>query len=220
VPGKLSRHALFLLAVRCVLCAAVVGMTSCADPPRPPIDAHPIGVIHASSSSSSLLPASSSSSSLPASTSGTDADASSTVDGATTAAPRAKSKLVLSVRYVNLAVGASTFEVDDQGHAFYEHDRRPENGIDGALSPPSMEKLRLAFSRTRFCAVKPPEEEPMTFTIIRVDLSNATSTTKCEIKMAPEIWKKRAGDVMRTIQALQEELCRGPCKDPYFEAPF
>ena len=118
--------------------------------------------------------------------------------------------MVLVVEYVNLAVGARIFDLDGEGSGSYRSSSLPDDGIDGAVRASSIERLEGILRRAKFCSMKPPEEEPMTFTVVSVDFPGMT----CRKKMTPEAWRRRHPDIVREIAVLEEEVCGGRCDPP------
>ena len=103
---------------------------------------------------------------------------------------------------MNLGTGsARIFDIDEDGGTLSRRDGQELEGIRGHLSKASMARLTKATKKV--CTVKKPDTEPMTFVRITAE--------GCRVIMTAEEWKPRAPELMKTIKALAEEACRGPC---------
>lgn len=126
----------------------------------------------------------------------------------------------MEARYVNLTVSRSVLAIDREGHGVFEteqvmfDDEREARFIEGTTTESSMKHLVDTLKRSRFCSIKAPDEEPLMWIEIRVDLE----PTKCLIKMSPAAWRKRHPDVLRALHALERDVCSGSCpRSPQFD---
>lgn len=120
--------------------------------------------------------------------------------------PPKRTAIVFRVSYVNLGAREMNhqFDIDEEGGTLFAHPEHVDEGVRGHVSRASLDQL--AHVTKKLCAMKEPNEEPLTFELIE--------TPECRLKMTDKQWKARMPELMKLVPRLQEEACRGPCRVP------